>query len=96
MNTDIKKVKQDNDEQLNEEHATEKTIGASHKMSREAKKVNPKVYEIKKFKCDKCECTFKKDITLRKHQNARHGQFQNNFGEGQFGFIFGIRPGIEE
>ena len=26
-----------------------------------------------KFKCDKCECTFKKEITLIKHKNTKHG-----------------------
>ena len=25
-----------------------------------------------KFKCDMCECSFKKEITLRKHKNTKH------------------------
>ena len=27
-----------------------------------------------KFKCDKCKCNFKKEVTLKEHKNTRHGE----------------------
>ena len=53
-----------------------------------------------KFKCNICECTFKKKITLRKHQNTKHYNVSHaknqQLGQGQFGFIFNVCPGKEK
>ena len=53
-----------------------------------------------KFKCNICGCTFKKEITLRKHQNTKHYNTScaknQQLGEGQFGFIFDVQPGKEK
>ena len=57
--------------------------------------IEPKGNETLKFKCDQCDNTFEKEITLRKHKNTKHEQPQNKLGEGQFGFIFDVRPGNE-
>ena len=52
-----------------------------------------------KFKCNKCDCSFKKEITLTKHKNTKHNPKPSNIqelGEGQFGFVFDVRPGKEK
>ena len=49
-----------------------------------------------KFKCDQCDCTFKKEIPLKKHKNTKHGQLDNKLGEGQFRYVFDVRPGKED
>ena len=48
-----------------------------------------------KFKCDQCDCTFKKEVTLQKHKNNKHGQLNKKLGEGKFGYVFDVRPGKE-
>ena len=48
-----------------------------------------------KFMCDQCDCTFKKEITLQKHKNTKHGQLNKKLGEGKFGYVFDVRPGKE-
>lgn len=52
-----------------------------------------------KFKCDMCDSTFKKKITLEKHKNTKHNindcSTKKKIGEGQFGFSFDVRPGKE-
>ena len=53
----------------------------------------------KKFRCNKCDCSFKKEITLTKHKNTKHHNKPSNIqelGEGQFGFVFDVRPGKEK
>ena len=50
-----------------------------------------------KFKCDMCDASFKKKITLQKHRNSKHNNincFPNKkIGERQFGFAFDVIPG---
>ena len=52
-----------------------------------------------KFKCDKCDSSFKKNITLEKHKNTKHSKNNSTsnrkIGEGQNGFAFDVRPGKE-
>ena len=55
-----------------------------------------KVSKNLKFKCDQCDFTFKSEIILTKHRNTKHGQAQKNLGEGQFSYVFDVRPGNEE
>ena len=55
-----------------------------------------RVTKIQKFKCDQCDCTFKKEITLKKHKNTKHGQLQNKLGKGQFEYVFDVRQGKED
>ena len=61
----------------------------------EKEKINNKNKEIvnMKFKCDQCNFTFKKQITLKKHKNTKHSQPQNRLGVGQFGYVFDVSPG---
>ena len=59
-------------------------------------KVSPQRFAILKYKCDQYSCTFKKNITLKKHKNTRHGKSLNELGEGQFGFVFDVIPCQEE
>ena len=52
-----------------------------------------------KFRCNKCDCSFKKEVTLTKHKNTKHNNKPPNIrelGEGQFGFMFDVRPGKEK
>ena len=54
---------------------------------------------MEKFRCKKFDCSFKKEITLTKHINTKHNNKLNNIqqlGEGQFGFVFEVRPGKEK
>ena len=52
-----------------------------------------------KFKCNMCDLSFKKNITIAKHKNIK--QIKNNststskIQEGKFGFAFEVRPGKE-
>ena len=55
-----------------------------------------KVTKQLKFKCDQCNCSFKREITLKKHKNTNHGQIQEKLGEGHFGYIFDVIPGKED
>ena len=52
-----------------------------------------------KFKCDVCDSTFKKKITLEKQKNTKHNlkdcSSKKKIGEGQFCFEFEVRPGKE-
>ena len=52
-----------------------------------------------KFKCDLCSSSFKKEITLQKHNNTRHDPNycspKEKIGEGRFGYNFDVRPGQE-
>ena len=48
-----------------------------------------------KFKCDMCDSSFKKKITLEKHKNTKHSSSNQKIGEGQFGFAFDVIPGKE-
>ena len=32
---------------------------------------------------------------MKKQKNTKHGQIQKELGEGQFGFVFNVRPGKE-
>ena len=52
-----------------------------------------------KSKCDLCDASFKKRITLEKHKNTKHkhsySSSNKKLGEGQFGFAFDVRPGKE-
>ena len=34
----------------------------------------PNILVKSKFKCDKCECSFKKEVTLQKHKNTKHAE----------------------
>ena len=56
--------------------------------------------KISKHKCNMCEYTCKKEVTLRKHRNAKHGHtslYKNkDLGKGEFGFVFDVRPGKEK
>ena len=54
-------------------------------------KARPKVPDILKFKCDKLEWTFRKEITPNKHKNTKHGQPHKESGKGQFGFVLDVR-----
>ena len=64
----------------------------------EKEKINNKNKEVinLKFKCDQCNCTFKKQITLKKHKNTKHSQPQKKLGVGQFGYVFDVRPGKQD
>ena len=54
-------------------------------------KIFPSISVKSKFKCDKCDCSFKKEITLRKHKNTKHAEANNSerkeLGKGKFGPI---------
>ena len=52
--------------------------------------------QLKKVKCYQCDCTFKKDITLQNDKNTKHAESQKELGDGQFGFVFDVRPGKEK
>ena len=49
-----------------------------------------KIPERMKFKCEKCDASFKKQVTLQKHINTKHVKTDTSkgkeLGEGQFGF----------
>ena len=64
-----------------------------------AKTNKKKTVQKLKFKCDKCECTFRKEITLIKHKNAKpeSNSFTNRheIGRGNFCFFLDVRPGKE-
>ena len=61
----------------------------------EKERVSSQCPQISKYKCYQCSCTFKKHITLQKHNNTRHGQSIKELGKGQFGFVFDVIPGKE-
>ena len=52
-----------------------------------------------KFKCNMCNLSFKKNITLAKHKNIKqiknNSTFTSKIQKGQFGFAFEVRPGKE-
>ena len=52
-----------------------------------------------KFKCDKCECRFKKEVTLKEHKNTRHPEPNSFEGKelhkGKFGHGPGVTPDEE-
>ena len=54
-------------------------------------KIFPSVSVKSKFKCDKCDCSFKKEIPLRKHKNTKHAKANNSerkeLAKGKFGPI---------
>ena len=58
--------------------------------------MKPKITAVKKYKCNQCVCTLKNCITLQKHKNTKHGESQKELGNGQFGFVFDVRPGKEK
>ena len=66
------------------------------KKSKKKGAMKTRVTKNHRFKCDQCDCTFTKEITLKKHKNTQHGQLHNKLGEGQFGFVFDVRPGKED
>ena len=84
------------DKKDTEFNATEAQRQASENNIKDTYKDLKKPAKAKKYKCNQCSCTFKKDITLRKHKNTKHGQSQNELGPGQFGYVFDVRPGKEE
>ena len=45
-------------------------------MDKNLKKVEsiPNILVKSKCKCDKCECSFKKEVTLQKHKNTKHAE----------------------
>ena len=42
------------------------------------------------------DCSFKREVTLKKHKNTNQGQIQEKLGKGQFGFIFDVIPGKQD
>ena len=61
-------------EQVSNINVTETLKQSSENRTKEKYKVKPKVTKTQKYNCNQCNCTFKKDITLQKHKNMRHGQ----------------------
>ena len=51
--------------------------GKNHKKKEETKK---NIIKQLKFKCDQCDCSFKREVTLKKHKNTNHGQIQEKLG----------------
>ena len=53
--------------------------------------VKQNVPKNNKFKCDECDCSFKREITLRKHRNTRNAEQKSSeikeLRKGQFGFV---------
>ena len=52
---------------------TEKPVEPTENMRKDIEKVNPKVMEILKFRCDQCKCTFNKEhwgSTKNPNQNS--------------------------
>ena len=68
---------------------TSEDILADKIVEKEVVKQN--VPKSNKFKCDKCDCSFKREITLRKHKNTRHAEQKRSKNKelykGQFGFV---------
>ena len=53
--------------------------------------VKQNVPKNNKFKCDECDCSFKRELTLWKHKNTRNAEQKSSkikeLGKGQFGFV---------
>ena len=60
--------------QVSNINVTETLKQSSENRSKEKYKVKPKGTKTQMYNCNQCNCTFKKDITLQKHKNTRHGQ----------------------
>ena len=88
------KVELVTNKKVSEQNVTPKK--ASENKMKEKEKDISQSSAILKYKCDQCSCTFKKNITLKKHKNTRHGKSLNELGEGHFGFVFDVIPGQEE
>ena len=82
--------------QVPENNVAEKPKQAKERKIKEKDIVVLKVTEVQNYKCNQCNSTFKKDVTLQKHKNTKHGQIQKELGEGRFGFAFDVRPGKEK
>ena len=48
------------------------------------------------FKCDKCRCIFKKEVSLNQHKNQKHAEPNTSegkkLGERMFGHVPGLTP----
>ena len=77
----------------------EKQEETVNKHGNESKTVKQKITEKPKFKCDICNCSFKREITLMKHKNTKHEKKSHAsdhvIGQGEFGYVFDVIPGKE-
>ena len=64
----------------------------SKEDSSKNKAVKPNIKLKPKLKCDICNCSFNKEVKLRKHISNKHEQkiytSDNEIGQGQFGLIY--------